>query len=361
MTEPGIMPEEYRALSELESRDRILAHKDKMGADLVILAHHYQRQEIVDLADFLGDSLKLSREASRQDARYIVFCGVHFMAESAAILARPEQAVFIPDVRAGCPLADLADSYIVGKAWQDIAGVAGEDGVVPITYINSDSELKAFCGERGGATCTSSSAAEMMKWAFGQAERVLFFPDENLGRNSGKKLGIKDAIVWDPGLEQGGASEEAIKKSRLILWRGYCHVHTFFRKEHVEKMRAEHPGALVVVHPECESGVVEASDASGSTEQIIQYVRQAPEGSTVVVGTEINMVERLARECAPGKKVLPLARSMCPNMYKINLQKLLWVLDGIAAGEDRWVNRVEVPGRTREPALVALRRMLEIG
>ncbi len=360
MTKPEIMPDFYRGLSEEKLKGRILAHKREMGKDLVILAHHYQRQEIVDVADFRGDSLKLSRIASEQKARYILFCGVHFMAESAAMLARPDQAVFIPDTRAGCPLADLAEIDDVNRAWQDIAEITGSEKVIPITYINSDGELKAFCGNHDGAICTSSNATKVMNWAFKRGEKVLFFPDENLGRNSGARLGIKDALVWDPGLAHGGATDEMIKKSKLILWRGYCHVHTFFKREHVEKRKAEFPGALLVVHPECESEIVDASDAAGSTEGIINYIREAQAGSTIIVGTEIHMVERLGREYEGEKMVVPLERSVCPNMQKINLRNLLWVLDSLEQGENSWGHQVVVPPQIKDPALIALRRMLEM-
>jgi quinolinate synthase len=361
MNGSSIMPDYYRGLSSLELKEKILAHKENLGDELVILAHHYQRQEVVDVADLLGDSLKLSRAACEQKARYIVFCGVHFMAESAAILARHDQAVFIPDPRAGCPLADLSEIHDVERAWQEINQAVEGEKVIPITYINSDCQLKAFCGDNDGAICTSGNASRVMEWGFEQGDKVLFFPDENLGRNSGNKLGIKDMAVWDPGLPQGGLQNDMIRNSRLILWRGYCHVHTFFTREQLERRWQEYPGAMAVVHPECVSEVARVAGATGSTEGILDFARKAPPGSTIIVGTEIHMVERLARDYAGNKKVVPLERSVCPNMYKINLQNLLWILDGIARGKDHWVNQVIVPERIRDSALVALRRMLEMG
>lgn len=354
------MPDKYKRLSREELKNGILEKKRKLGENLVILAHHYQRQDIVDVADYLGDSLKLSRIASEQTAGNIVFCGVHFMAEAAAILARPEQRVFIPDPRAGCPLADLADIEDVRKAWEEINELCPDDKVIPITYINSAAELKAFCGENDGVICTSSNAASVMEWAFTRGNKVFFFPDENLGRNSAAKLGIKDMVNWEPGLKYGGADKQAIKKTKLVLWKGYCHVHTFFSAEDLEACKREHPGAVMVVHPECNRRAVEASDEAGSTEGIIKFARESAPGSTIIVGTEIHMVDRLAREFSKDKNIVPLARSSCPNMQKINLRNLLWVLENIERGEDDPFHRVTVPDEIREPALVALRRMLDI-
>jgi len=355
------LPDRYRLLEEPELKERIREHKRRFGPKLFILTHHYQRQSIVDLGDFRGDSFGLSQQAAAEtQARYIVFCGVHFMAEAAAVLARPDQAVFLPDLRAGCPMADMAAIADVERAWQEIEQAVGPGRTVPLTYMNSDVELKAFCGRHAGAVCTSSNAPAAFDWAFRRGEKILFFPDEHLGRNTAAKKGIPEALVWDPAQELGGHTPTALRQARVIVWKGYCHVHTFFKPEQVAQRRREFPGARVVVHPECPREVVAAADADGSTEFIIRYARQAPAGATVVVGTEIHLVERLARESAPQKKVVALAYSLCPNMYRINLHNLLWVLDSLAAGPELWVNQVTVAEPLRGEARLALDRMLEI-
>jgi quinolinate synthase len=356
-----LMPDRYRAMEEPELVERIQQRKQELGRDLIILTHHYQRQAIVDLGDFRGDSYGLSRQAASQaQARYLVFCGVHFMAEAAAVLARPDQSVFLPELRAGCPMADMAAIEQVERAWLEIEQAAGPGRTVPLTYMNSSAELKAFCGRNAGAVCTSSNAPAAFDWAFQRGEKILFFPDEHLGRNTATKKRIDPVLVWDPGQELGGNSAETIRGARVIVWKGYCHVHTYVTPGHVRRQRAEFPGARVVVHPECAREVVELADAAGSTEFIIRYAREAPEGATVVVGTEIHLVERLAREQAPGKKVVELAYSICPNMYRINLHNLLWVLDGLGKGPEQWVNRVQVDEPLRTEAKLALDRMLEI-
>ena len=257
-------------------------------------------------------------------------------------------------------MADMAGIAEVERAWQEIEPVVGPGRTVPLTYMNSDVELKAFCGRNGGAVCTSSNAPAAFDWAFRRGGKILFFPDEHLGRNTAAKKGIAEVLVWDPSLEMGGHTAAAIRQARVIVWPGYCHVHTFFKPEHVEKKRREFPGARVVVHPECTREVVALADADGSTEFIIRYVDQAPAGATVVVGTEIHLVERLARAAAPGKKVVELAHSLCPHMYRINLHHLLWVLDSLAAGPEHWVNQVKVEENLRAEARLALDRMLEI-
>lgn len=357
----ALLPESYRRWREPELIARIQARKQELGRELVILTHHYQRQSIVDLGDFRGDSYGLSRQAAAQSAaRYIVFCGVHFMAEAAAVLARPDQAVFHPDFRAGCPMADMAEMEQVERAWQEITQATRGQTTVPLTYMNSNAELKAFCGRHGGAVCTSSNAPAAFDWAWQRGEKIFFFPDEHLGRNTAAQKGIDPVLVWDPAQERGGNSVEAIRRARVIVWKGFCHVHTFFTAEQVRGRRAEFPEARVVVHPECRREVVALADAAGSTEFIIRFAREAPAGARVVVGTEIHLVERLARELAGQKQVVELAYSLCPNMYRINLYNLLWVLDGLAAGPPHWVNRVVVPDRIREEAGLALARMLEI-
>ena len=356
-----MMPDEYRGLAEEELARRIAAVRTHLGPALVILTHHYQRREIIALGDFRGDSYGLSRIAAGQkDARYIVFCGVHFMAESAAVLAREDQAVFIPDPAAGCPMAEMAPLSAVERAWQELAGALDTAAVTPICYVNSSAAVKAFCGARGGAACTSSNADRLLSWAFREREKVLFIPDEHLGRNTAAKLNAGPVALWDPALPLGGLSPAEARAARVIVWKGFCHVHTSFTVEQIAAQRAAHPGLRVVVHPECRREVVAAADASGSTEGIINYVAAAPEGAVIAVGTEINLVERLAAEGVGRKTVLPLARSLCPNMYRINLHNLCWVLEAIPRGEAAWVNRVTVPAEVRQDAALALRRMLEI-
>jgi len=356
-----ILPDKYRSMKEDDLRSRINEVRDHFGDELVILTHHYQRQEIVDLGDYKGDSLKLAREAADNDrAKYIVFCGVHFMAESAAVLARPEQAVFIPEMTAGCPMADMAERDQVERAWSELSAVVDISTVTPITYVNSTAGVKAFCGANKGATCTSSNADKVFEWAFSERDRILFMPDEHLGDNTAAKLGRGPVAVWNPDKEMGGLRQNQIEKASVIVWKGHCHVHTNFKVEQVKKARKEYEGCKVVVHPECPRPVVEAADANGSTEGIIKYAEQAEPGATIVVGTEIHLVNRLARIHEPDKRIVPLARSLCPNMYKINRHNLCWIMDSIMEGPDAWVNRVTVPDDVKRDAEKALSRMLEI-
>jgi len=342
-------------LDEAALMEEILARKAALGQELLILTHHYQRQEIVSLGDARGDSFALSRKAAAsRKARFIVFCGVHFMAESAAILAQPHQTVQIPDPKAGCLMADMADLELVSTAWEELSEIVGQGVISPIVYINSDASLKAFCGRHGGAVCTSANARLALPWGLAQREKVFFFPDQHLGRNTARSLGLKpeDLIVWDPEQPLGGNRPDDIRRARLILWDGHCHVHTRFTVEHVLNMRQEFPGAKVVVHPECTAEVVALADACGSTDFIVEYVRQAEPGSTVVVGTEINLVARLALEY-PDRQVLDLHYSLCPNMFKIDPAKLLATLENL--GE---VNVVNVPEDIKAEARLALDRML---
>lgn len=356
-----LMPDKYRSMSESELVDRIGELRKELGDELVILAHHYQRQEVMDLGDFKGDSFGLSKIAAEQSrARYIIFCGVHFMAESAAVLSRDEQAVFIPESSAGCPMADMASLSDVARSWRELGEAVDLESVVPVTYVNSSADVKAFCGKHRGATCTSSNADKVFAWAFEDREKVFFMPDEHLGRNTSANLGVGPVLLWDPEKPRGGCRPEELKEARVIVWKGHCHVHSFFTVEQVNEKRAEHPDCKVVVHPECKKEVVDVSDASGSTERIINYVADQPEGSVIVVGTEINLVERLAREHAGKKTVVALARSLCPNMYRINLNNLCWVLESITKGREQWVNQVVVPEEVKNNAALALRRMLDI-
>ncbi|MBW1996989.1 MAG: quinolinate synthase NadA [Deltaproteobacteria bacterium] len=342
---------------EKETMEKIRAIKDELGNELIILTHHYQRREIVELGDFKGDSLGLSQKAAAdKSAKYIIFCGVHFMAESAAILAQDHQVVQIPDEEAGCWLADMVDICLVERAWDELTSILGPDALLPVVYMNSDADLKAFCGRHGGVVCTSSNAGDALRWGFSRREKVLFFPDQHLGRNSGNNLGMKpeEMIVWDPHEKLGGNSAEELRGAKLILWDGYCLVHTRFKVEHIEEMRERYPGAKIVVHPECTQEVVALADAVGSTSFIVKYVEKAPPGSTIVIGTEVNLVRRLAAE-HPDKRIVELHKSLCPNMFKIDLDKLLWTLENLGK-----VNVVQVPADIKRDAKAALERMLDL-
>ena len=337
--------------------DRIHSIKKELGKKILILTHHYQRKEIVDLGDFRGDSFGLSQKAAAdKKAQFIIFCGVHFMAESAEILSQVHQTVQIPTLEAGCWMADMADMVTVEKAWEELTSITGSNSVVPIVYMNSDAKLKAFCGRHGGVVCTSSNAPDAFRWGFNQREKIFFFPDQHLGRNTGNQMGVpaEEMIVWNPDEFLGGHTPESIKKAKVILWDGYCLVHTRFRVDHVMKMRKEFPDSKIVVHPECTREVVELADAVGSTSFIVKYVEEAPSNTTIIVGTEINLVNRLAIE-NPDKKVLDLHYSLCPNMFKINLKNLLWSLENIGK-----VNVVTVPEEIKSDARVALDRMLSL-
>ena len=278
---------------------RIRNLKENLGKELLILTHHYQRKEIIELGDFRGDSFGLSQKAAQSnEARFIVFCGVHFMAESAAILAQPHQTVQIPDLEAGCWMADMSEIQDVEKAWEGIVSLVGNGSVVPIVYMNSDAHLKAFCGHHGGAVCTSSNAEAAVRWGFTFGQKILFFPDQHLGRNVGNAMGLKpeEMIVWDPKQPLGGNAPEDIQRARLILWDGYCLVHTRFTVDHIRAMREKYPEARIVVHPECTQEVVALADACGSTGFIVKYVKEAPSGTMIIIGTEINLIHRLALE-----------------------------------------------------------------
>jgi quinolinate synthase len=341
--------------------DRIAAAKARLDRDVVILGHHYQRDEVVKFADFRGDSLKLSFQASQAEGRYIVFCGVHFMAESADILRREHQTVILPDLNAGCSMADMADIGQVEACWSELYPFVDSRKVVPVTYMNSTAAIKAFTGENGGSICTSSNAAAVMKWAFESGEKILFLPDEHLGRNTGYRMGIPldQMIVWDPYEELGGNTPEAIRNARVILWKGYCSVHQRFTPQQVERVRRQHPGIRVIVHPECRFEVAEAADQIGSTEAIIKAIQASPAGTEWAVGTEIHLVNRLSKELK-SHKVISLDPSVCvcTTMFRITPQHLLWALENL--GEGNIVNRIIVDERTRHHARVALDRMLAL-
>jgi quinolinate synthase len=341
--------------------ERIAAAKARLGKDVVILGHHYQRDEVVKFADFRGDSLKLSQQAAQADAKYIVFCGVHFMAESADILRRGNQVVVLPDMSAGCSMADMADIGQVEACWSELSGVTGTGNIIPVTYMNSTAAIKSFTGEHGGSVCTSSNAAAVMKWAFERGEKVLFLPDEHLGRNTAYRMGIPldQMMVWDPYEELGGNTPEAIGKARVILWKGYCSVHQRFTPEQVAKVRRENPGIRVIAHPECKFEVVQAADETGSTEGIIRVIKAAPPGSKWAVGTEIHMVNRLSKELKD-RQVMSLDPSVCvcTTMFRITPVHLLWALENLGAGNI--VNQISVDERTRKFARAALDRMLSL-
>jgi quinolinate synthase len=341
--------------------ERIAAAKAKLGKDVVILGHHYQRDEVVKFADFRGDSLKLSQQAAEVYAKYIVFCGVHFMAESADILRRGNQVVVLPDLSAGCSMADMADIGQVEACWSELSGVTDTGKIVPVTYMNSTAAIKSFTGEHGGSICTSSNASAVMKWAFERGEKVLFLPDEHLGRNTAYRMGIPldQMIVWDPYEELGGNTPDTITKARVILWKGYCSVHQRFTAEQVTRVRRQHPGIRVIVHPECRFEVAQAADEIGSTEGIIRIVKASPAGTKWAVGTEIHMINRLSKEL-PDRQVMSLDPSVCvcTTMFRITPVHLLWALENLGAG--KIVNQISVDERTRHFARVALDRMLSL-
>jgi quinolinate synthase len=352
-----------------ELATRIAAAKAALGPRLFILGHHYQRDEVMRWADARGDSFRLSVIAKEHpEAEYIVFCGVHFMAESADVLTGPDQKVILPDLNAGCSMADMADLDSVEEAWDALGTVIDTEHLVPITYMNSSAALKAFVGRHGGAVCTSSNARAVLEWAFRPAadggaggDRVLFFPDQHLGRNTGLAMGYThdDMLVWDPRSELGGLTDAAIKEATFLLWKGHCSVHQRFRPEHVDAFRAEHPDGIVVVHPECSHEVCDIADQVGSTDYIIRAVEAAPEGAVIGVGTEIHLVQRLDHE-TPDKTIVSLDPLICPcsTMFRIDAPHLCWTLEQLVEG--RVVNRITVDDGTAADARVALDRMLEI-
>jgi quinolinate synthase len=369
------LPGDYASARPEDLARRIADAKASLGPRLLVLGHHYQRDEVMCFADARGDSFGLSRVAAdRHDAEYVVFCGVHFMAESADILTGGHQQVILPDLNAGCSMADMADLEAVEEAWDSLARVTDVERVVPITYMNSAAALKAFVGRNGGAVCTSSNAAAVLTWALGgengegsglstpgRGDKVLFFPDQHLGRNTGYALGYRpsDMAVWDPRRAEGGLDEATVKESSLLLWNGHCSVHQRFLPEHVTAFRAEHPDGVVFVHPECAHEVAEMADVVGSTDRIIRAVEQSPAGSVIGVATEIHLVKRLADE-HPDKTVVSLDPLVCPcsTMFRIDAAHLCWVLESLVDGVV--VNRITVDEDTATWARVALERMLSI-
>jgi quinolinate synthase len=355
----------YLVLPDHTMDERIRAAREQLGRDVIILGHHYQRDEVIRFADVTGDSYKLSQAAAQTDARYIVFCGVHFMAESADVLARPGQQTILPDLNAGCSMADMAEITQVEDAWEQFVrlGLTSDEGqgITPITYMNSTAAIKAFCGERGGLVCTSSNAGAAFKWSFAKNEKLFFLPDQHLGRNTGHQLGIplEEMVVWDPYQLQGGLTADRLRKAKVILWKGHCSVHQRFLPEHVDKVRANYPDIQVIVHPECRLEVCQKADSVGSTERLIRLVDDAPAGTKFAIGTEIHLVNRVAKT-NPDKMVITLGDSgcLCTTMFRISPQHLCWALENLVEGNV--VNQIKVRDNVKHWARVALDRMLEI-
>ncbi|MBZ0284158.1 MAG: quinolinate synthase NadA [Anaerolineae bacterium] len=349
---------------EATAIERIKQIRPLLGDDVVILGHHYQRDEVVQFADFQGDSYQLSREGAKVDAKYIVFAGVHFMAESAVVLGRDDQAVILPNMQAGCSMADMANLEQVLTAWSELEDVLMDDPenqVMPITYMNSAADLKAFVGEHGGAVCTSSNAQGVLEWSFAQRQKVFFFPDQHLGRNTGKKMGIplEQMVLWNPFKPYGGLTDDEIRNARIILWRGHCSVHQQFRPEHIDLWKRHHPDVNVVVHPECMMEVVDKADYVGSTSYIVKMIENAPAGSKWAVGTEMHLVNRLKNQ-HPDKMVELLSpfSCLCSTMYRISPLDLANVLENLTEG--RVINQIFVPEDVKRNAKLALDRMLTI-
>ncbi len=364
------LPEQYLRLSEDEMDARIAEAKRTLGERVVILGHHYQRDEVIKFADYTGDSLKLSRAAaSRGKAEFIVFCGVHFMAESADILRAPHQKVVLPDLAAGCSMADMAAPDQLDICWRemnemgvDTTGTPERAGVVPVTYINSSAAIKAFVGAHGGIVCTSTNAAAVMKWAWDRGEKLLMLPDQHLGRNTAYKLGVPldQMVVWDPNEIWGGLEPEQLKGAKLILWNGHCSVHTRFSVQQIEVFRKQHPTGKVIAHPECTFDVVQAADESGSTERIINVVRESPVGSVWAVATEVHLVNRLTHDVAPDRTVVTLDPfgCLCSTMFRVSPNHLLWMLESLVEGKVQ--NQIIVPEPEKSQARLALDRMLGV-
>ena len=364
MTTRPLPLEDYALLDDAVCAERIRAAKAQLGDQCVVLGHHYQRDEVFAHADLTGDSLRLSREAAASGAKYIVFCGVHFMAEVADILSRPDQIAILPDLAAGCSMADMANRAAVEKAWEEISTVLDPDALItPVTYINSAADLKAFCGRHGGIVCTSSNARDILEWSFARREKVLFFPDQHLGRNTGYRMGIplEAMVTWDFSKPLGGLTPEEIRNARMILWKGFCSVHQVFQPAHIDRFLEQHPDTKVIAHPECAFEICEKADVIGSTEFILKTVRASDPGTRWLVGTELNMVNRLADEMRPkGVEVHFMSPTvcMCSTMFRTDPQHLAWILENLVAGHI--VNQISVPESVSAPAKLSLERMLEV-
>ena len=357
----AILPDHLTRLTDDETDRRITELRSHLGSRLVVLGHHYQRDEVIKFADIRGDSFKLSQWASRQEAaEYILFCGVHFMAESADILSGSSRKVILPDLNAGCSMADMAALDQVETCWEQLARTTSEK-IVPITYMNSAAGIKAFCGRHGGAVCTSSNAPAVMRWALERGDKVVFLPDQHLGRNTAYQLGfrLEEMVVWDPYLELGGSTPDQLIECRFILWKGHCSIHGRFQPHHVARVREQHPGIRVISHPECKFEVAQLSDSVGSTEHIIKCVTQSPVGTKWAIGTEIHLVNRLKNE-NPDRFIIPLddCGCLCSTMFRIDAPHLLWSMENLAAGTV--VNQIKVEPEVAEWARVSLNRMLEI-
>ncbi|MCB1959616.1 MAG: quinolinate synthase NadA [Rhodocyclaceae bacterium] len=355
----------FNILKDEEAQARIRAARAKLGDKAVLLCHHYQRADVYQHADLTGDSLKLAKLAAQTDAEYIVFCGVHFMAEVADILSSDRQIAILPDLAAGCSMADMANLAKVERCWRELSEVLGtpDETITPVTYINSAADLKAFCGEHGGIVCTSTNAPIILDWAFKQRDKVLFFPDQHLGRWTGYKKGIplEDMVVWDPDLEYGGLTPEQIKSAKILLWKGHCSVHQMFQESHIRRWRMQHPDGLVISHPESNLEVCKASDFVGSTEFILNTITAGAPDTRWLVGTELNLVSRLAEEMKPQGKIVEFMAPtvcMCSTMQRIDPQHLAWTLENLAEGQV--VNRIAVPAHEAALAKVALDRMLTV-
>lgn len=355
------LPERYRDASEEELGEMIVEAKKTLGKKLLILGHHYQRDEVIEYADLRGDSYKLAVYAAENvEAEHIIFCGVHFMAESADVLTSREQTVYLPDLNAGCSMADMASEDAVIDAWNKLTAIVGKDSIIPITYMNSSAAIKSFVGENGGAVCTSSNAKHIIKWGLEKAKHILFIPDQHLGRNTALEMGygLDDCMVYDPRMSFA-LDKELVMKSTFWLWKGHCTTHQRFSVEQIDKFRAEYPHGSVIAHPECSYEVVQASDSAGSTEKIIQYVENAEPGSVIGVGTEVHLVNRLNKE-NPDKTVVSLDPLYCPcsTMFRVDRAHLAWTLENIINGTP--TNEIIVDDRTREFAQLSLQRMLDI-
>jgi quinolinate synthase len=364
MLAPALPLENYALLDDAECEAHIVEAKRKLGTRCVILGHHYQRDEVFRHADLTGDSLKLSREAAQSDAEYIVFCGVHFMAEVADILSRPEQIAILPDLAAGCSMADMANRVAVERSWRELSAILDPDAsITPVTYINSAADLKFFCGKHNGIVCTSSNARKILEWSFAQREKVLFFPDQHLGRNTGYRMGIPldEMVTWDFTQLLGGLTEAQIRKARIILWKGFCSVHQMFKPEHIDRYLERFPETRVIAHPECSFEVCEKAPYVGSTEYILKTIREAEPNTRWLVGTELNLVNRLANEVrSQGKEVHFMSPTlcMCSTMFRTDPQHLAWILDNLVEGHV--INRIRVAEDQAGFAKLALERMLAV-